>query len=40
MSPTEDYPGSVFEEIVTQCKAPASRIRITVSPAEKMILAC
>lgn len=27
--PTEDYTGSYFEEIVTQCKAPASRIRIT-----------
>jgi hypothetical protein len=27
--PTEEYTGSVFEEIVTQCKAPASRIRIT-----------
>ena len=27
--PTEDYTGSIFEEIVTQCKAPASRIRIT-----------
>lgn len=27
--PTEQYIGSVFEEIVTQCKAPASRIRIT-----------
>ena len=27
--PTENYTGSVFEEIVTQCKAPASRIRIT-----------
>jgi len=27
--PTEEYIGSVFEEIVTQCKAPASRIRIT-----------
>lgn len=27
--PTEDYIGSIFEEIVTQLKAPASRIRIT-----------
>ena len=27
--PTEDYSGSYFEEIVTQLKAPASRIRIT-----------
>ncbi len=27
--PTDDYTGSIFEEIVTQCKAPASRIRIT-----------
>jgi len=27
--PTEDYTGSYFEEIVTQLKAPASRIRIT-----------
>jgi hypothetical protein len=27
--PTEDYTGSVFEKIVTQLKAPASRIRIT-----------
>lgn len=27
--PTEDYIGSYFEEIVTQLKAPASRIRIT-----------
>tara|TARA_B100000497_G_scaffold73270_1_gene82201 strand:+ start:106 stop:735 length:630 start_codon:yes stop_codon:yes gene_type:complete len=27
--PTTDYTGSYFEEIVTQCKAPASRIRIT-----------
>jgi len=26
---TDDYTGSIFEEIVTQCKAPASRIRIT-----------
>lgn len=27
--PTEDYTGSYFEEIVTQCQAPASRVRIT-----------
>lgn len=27
--PTEDYTGSYFEEIVTQLKAPASRVRIT-----------
>jgi hypothetical protein len=27
--PTEEYTGSYFEEIVTQCKSPASRIRIT-----------
>ena len=27
--PTEDYTGSYFEQIVSQCKAPASRIRIT-----------
>ena len=27
--PTEDYTGSYFEQIVTQCKSPASRIRIT-----------
>ena len=27
--PTEDYSGSYFEKIVTQLKAPASRIRIT-----------
>ena len=27
--PTKEYTGSYFEEIVTQCKAPASRIRIT-----------
>ena len=35
--PTEDYPGSYFEEIVTQCKAPASRIRITKLAPGKMI---
>ena len=27
--PTENYTGSYFEKIVTQCKAPASRVRIT-----------
>lgn len=27
--PTEDYTGSYFEKIITQLKAPASRIRIT-----------
>ena len=27
--PTKDYTNSVFEKIVTQCKAPASRVRIT-----------
>ena len=27
--PTEDYKDSIFEEIVTQLKAPASRVRIT-----------
>jgi len=27
--PTEEYINSVFEEIVTQCKSPASRVRIT-----------
>jgi hypothetical protein len=27
--PTDEYTNSVFEEIVIQCKAPASRIRIT-----------
>jgi len=27
--PTEDYSGSYFESIVSQCKAPASRVRIT-----------
>ncbi len=35
--PTEDYPGSYFEEIVRQCKAPASRIRITKLAPGKMI---
>ena len=27
--PTEDYPGSYFEKVITQLKAPSSRIRIT-----------
>ncbi len=27
--PTDDYPGSYFEQVITQLKAPASRIRIT-----------
>jgi len=35
--PTEDYTGSYFEEIVTQCIAPASRIRITKLAPGKMI---
>ena len=35
--PTEDYKGSYFEQIVTQCKAPASRIRITKLAPGKMI---
>ena len=35
--PTEDYTGSVFEEIVTQLKAPASRIRITKLAPGKII---
>jgi len=35
--PTEDYPGSYFQEIVTQCIAPASRIRITKLAPGKMI---
>lgn len=35
--PTEDYTGSYFEHIVTQCKAPASRIRITKLAAGKNI---
>lgn len=35
--PTDDYKGSVFEEIVSQCKAPASRIRITKLAAGKKI---
>ena len=35
--PTEDYIGSIFEEIVTQCKSPASRIRITKLSPKKII---
>lgn len=35
--PTEEYTGSYFEEIVTQLKAPASRIRITKLAPGKMI---
>ena len=35
--PTEDYTGSYFEYIVTQCQAPASRIRITKLAPGKMI---
>ena len=35
--PTEDYTGSYFEQVVTQCKAPASRIRITKLAAGKNI---
>jgi hypothetical protein len=35
--PTDDYKGSYFEEIVTQCKSPASRIRITKLAPGKMI---
>tara|TARA_B100000902_G_scaffold392735_1_gene445620 strand:- start:668 stop:1354 length:687 start_codon:yes stop_codon:yes gene_type:complete len=35
--PTEDYTGSYFEEIVTQCKSKASRIRITKLAPGKMI---
>ena len=35
--PTEDYVNSVFEEIVTQCISPASRIRITKLAPKKMI---
>ena len=27
--PTDDYPGSYFEQVITQLKSPASRIRIT-----------
>jgi hypothetical protein len=35
--PTKEYTGSYFEEIVTQCKAPASRIRITKLAPGKII---
>lgn len=35
--PTEDYTGSYFEKIVTQLKAPASRIRITKLAPQKNI---
>ena len=35
--PTKDYTGSYFEEIVTQCKSPASRVRITKLAAGKNI---
>ena len=35
--PTSDYTGSYFESIVTQCKSPASRIRITKLAPGKMI---
>ena len=35
--PTPEYTGSYFEEIVTQCKSPASRIRITKLAPGKMI---
>lgn len=35
--PTSEYTGSYFEEIVTQLKAPASRIRITKLAAGKTI---
>ena len=35
--PTEDYTGSYFEEIVTQLKAPASRVRITKLTPGKVI---
>tara|TARA_B100000902_G_scaffold241168_1_gene228417 strand:- start:2884 stop:3510 length:627 start_codon:yes stop_codon:yes gene_type:complete len=35
--PTEDYTGSYFEEIITQLKSPASRIRITKLAPGKMI---
>lgn len=35
--PTEDYTNSYFEEIVTQLKAPASRVRITKLAAGKEI---
>ena len=35
--PTAQYTGSYFEEIVTQCEAPASRMRITKLAPGKMI---
>lgn len=35
--PTPEYEGSYFQEIVTQCKAPASRVRITKLAAGKDI---
>ena len=35
--PTEQYTGSYFENIVTQCQSPASRIRITKLAPGKMI---
>ena len=35
--PTEDYTSSYFEEVVTQLKAPASRVRITKLAAGKTI---
>jgi hypothetical protein len=35
--PTPEFTGSVFEEIVKQCKAPASRVRITKLAAGKEI---
>ena len=35
--PTEIYTNSYFQDIVTQCKAPASRIRITKLAPSKMI---
>ena len=35
--PTPDYVGSYFQEIVSQCKSPASRIRITKLAAGKTI---
>jgi hypothetical protein len=35
--PTPEYTGSYIESIITQCKAPASRIRITKLAADKNI---
>ena len=35
--PTEDYTGSYFEKVITQLKAPASRIRITKLAPGKII---